>query len=452
MKKIIFCSLLLSFLLLNACQNTPGTPKNWNERPWCLMFYMEGGERDYFEQAYINQAAAACADSTARGWQEKTAMTVLYRPSPSWQHKPEWKGTHRFYAQKGKLVKDTVFQGEFIPSNDTTLADYIRWAKAKYPDHRYMLVLVGHGAGWYPKSEPPYSIEHLHDTTQPWHPFVTTAQIRNATRMSGGRLDMIYFNMCMMNQVESLAEWTEAARYIMATNNPTPDVGSNYNLLVRTLQQRGSFESNLIAFLDYQFGYWKEFEEACAMDITLTDMDAFPAILPAWKAITSQIMASLDDTVRATDPPAVFKSLYKPSYIQAFRDSWTRFGFSFGVDMRDYAYKAFSHTGNMALPPLIHQLDLAISQAIVYHNQTFEGNTLSYVITSPIRLWDYEEHKETYRQLEFNRQTGWDLWLETAYKECKNESETKLKVVNKVQGNNIMDENFNTKTGCVSSK
>ena len=201
-RSLLYC-LFLPLLLLSACQNTPSTPKSWNEKPWCLMFYMEGGERDYFEQSYINQAAAACADSTARGWQEKTAMTVLYRPSPSWQHKPEWKGTHRFYARQGRLVKDTVFQGEFIPSNDTTLADYIRWAKAKYPDHRYMLVLVGHGAGWYPKSEPPYSIEHLHDTTQPWHPFVTTAQIRNATRMSGGRLDMIYFNMCMMNQVES---------------------------------------------------------------------------------------------------------------------------------------------------------------------------------------------------------------------------------------------------------
>lgn len=69
-RSLLYC-LFLPLLLLSACQNTPSTPKSWNEKPWCLMFYMEGGERDYFEQAYINQAAAACADSTARGWQEK---------------------------------------------------------------------------------------------------------------------------------------------------------------------------------------------------------------------------------------------------------------------------------------------------------------------------------------------------------------------------------------------
>lgn len=410
-RTISILSLCLSALMLFSCLG----PTENQQKPWCLIFYMEGGERDYFEQAYIRQAAAACWDSTSQGWQQKTAMTVLYNPSPSWQEKKEWKGTHRFYTRNGQLVKDTVFHDEFISANDTTLGDYIRWARQKYPDHRYVLIPVGHGVGWYPISEPPYSVEHLRDTTLPWHPFITTAQLREAIAMSGGRIEMIYFNMCMMNQVESLAEWMESARYIMATNNPTPDVGSDYGMLVKTLQKEGDFKENMRQYLDWNFSIWKEFANGpFTPDLTLTDMDAFAQVLPAWKAFTNELLQSLGDTVRCTDAPARFGDSYEEGYIQAFRDSWTRYGFTFATDMRDYAYKAVSHTGNMDLIPLLRQVDEALANCCVFRRQHDDGNTLSFAITTPINIWDYTEHGDTYRNLRFCQETGWNQWIEKA--------------------------------------
>lgn len=411
-----------------GCSSSP--KENPDGKPWCVIFYMEGGERDYFEQAYVNQAAAACWDSTPAGWQEKTAMTVLYKPSDSWQVKPEWKGTHRYYVEKGKLVKESVYEGEFITSDVTSLADYLSWARNRYPGHRYLFIPVGHGVGWYPISEPPYSDEHLRDTTLPWHPFITTAQIRDAIALSGGKIEMIYFNMCLMNQVESLAEWIDAARYIVATNNPTPDVGSDYGMLIETLQKEGDFEENMSEFLSWNFGLWKEFADGpFTPDVIMTDMEAFASVLPAWKAFTDEILSSLNDTVRCTDAPAEFGGAFEEGYLNAFEDSWTRYGFTFATDMRDYAYKAFSHTGNMDLYPILRKLEKALQNACVFRAQYDKGNTLSYAVTSPRNLWKYGEHDSVYRSLRFCRETGWDQWVEKGYRRFSPDAEKSRLVV-----------------------
>lgn len=434
--RLHFSLMALTLFLLGIFSGcTPQPRENSQEKPWCVIFYMEGGERDYFEQAYVNQAAAACWDSTAQGWQEKMAMTVLYHPSESWQTKPEWKGTHRYYAQDGKLVKDSTWDSEFISSDVNTLADYLGWARNRYPDHRYVFIPVGHGVGWYPISEPPYSTEHLRDTTLPWHPFITTAQIRDAIALSGGKIEMIYFNMCLMNQVESLAEWMDAARYIVATNNPTPDIGSDYGMLIETLLKEGDFEENMCEFLSWNFSLWKEFADGpFTPDVIMTDMEAFASVLPAWKAFTSEILNSLGDTVRCTDAPAVLGNTFEKGYLKAFEDSWKRYGFTFATDMRDYAYKALSHTGNMNLYPILRQLESALQEACVFRAQFEIGadmNPLSYTITMPLDLWKYEEHDSVYQALRFCRETGWDQWLEKGYRHFSPDAqENQLRILN----------------------
>ena len=68
----------------------------------------------------------------------------------------------------------------------------------------------------------------------------------------------------------------------------------------------------------------------------------------------------------------------------------------------------------MDLIPLLRQVDEALANCCVFRRQHDDGNTLSFAITTPINIWDYTEHGDTYRNLRFCQETGWNQWIEKA--------------------------------------
>ncbi len=165
-------------------------------------------------------------------------------PNPDWNMPPamgredaaatrssDWTGVRRYYVLKDN---DTAVTGsqllEELPKTDmgdwNQLVQFVKWAKAKYPARKYMLVVWNHGDGWKTKSLGSQILKGISYDDETGNG-ITTVQLGQALGAMGG-LDIYASDACLMQMAEVVYELKNYAPVIIGSEETEPGDGWDY--------------------------------------------------------------------------------------------------------------------------------------------------------------------------------------------------------------------------------
>ena len=362
------------------------------------------------------------------------------------------------------LLKDDYIYGtqnekaEFFQPD--SIVNFMKYCQKVAPAKNYILVLSDHGGGYAVNDDYDKSLEKMGTRATCFDDNlagrgITCKEIRTALERSGMHLTMLYFDCCLMNNMETLSEVINLTDYVLASGHTNG--GGNHQAFVEELYNASAGD----AFTDAMSRYAKTCAQrnnmiwmlhgatwARNVDFVLTDMKKFPAILTALRDYVDFAIKNMGGA-QAEDFQYAASDCYQYSP-----------GFPL-YDLRDYCEKlqanAFGH-----LPNEWHYYDnlenaLQAAQVCHYYSIQSEGykeitpHWLSYNVSlgakgfigstilkkEPTKIYGYNKDgnlatvdisnlnltvlgkntpwfawSQTYHQLEFDKQTGWSRWLE----------------------------------------
>ena len=362
------------------------------------------------------------------------------------------------------LLKDDYIYGtqsekaEFFQPD--SIVNFMKYCQKVAPAKNYILVLSDHGGGYAVNDDYDKSLEKMGTRATCFDDNlagrgITCKEIRTALEKSGMHLTMLYFDCCLMNNMETLSEVINLTDYVLASGHTNG--GGNHQAFVEELYNASAGD----AFTDAMSRYAKTCAQRNSMiwmlhgatwarnvDFVLTDMKKFPAILTALRDYVDFAIKNMGGA-QAEDFQYAASDCYQYSP-----------GFPL-YDLRDYCEKlqanAFGH-----LPDEWHYYDnlenaLQAAQVCHYYSIQSEGykeitpHWLSYNVSlgakgfigstilkkEPTKIYGYNKDgnlatvdisnlnltvlgkntpwfawSQTYHQLEFDKQTGWSRWLE----------------------------------------
>lgn len=362
------------------------------------------------------------------------------------------------------LLKDDYIYGtqnekaEFFQPD--SIVNFMKYCQKVAPAKNYILVLSDHGGGYAVNDDYDKSLEKVGTRATCFDDNlagrgITCKEIRTALEKSGMHLTMLYFDCCLMNNMETLSEVINLTDYVLASGHTNG--GGNHQAFVEELYNASAGD----AFTDAMSRYAKTCAQrnnmiwmlhgatwARNVDFVLTDMKKFPAILTALRDYVDFAIKNMGGALAEDFQYAASDCYqYTPGYPL--------------YDLRDYCEKlqanAFGH-----LPNEWHYYDnlenaLQAAQVCHYYSIQSEGykeitpHWLSYNVSlgakgfigstilkkEPTKIYGYNKDgnlatvdisnlnltvlgkntpwfawSQTYHQLEFDKQTGWSRWLE----------------------------------------
>lgn len=111
-------------------------------------------------------------------------------------------------------------------NNPDSLQKFIKTAAAKYPAKNYILLLFGHGAGFRPAEETANADGYatrgcVYDKEIGKHTCLTADNIVSAVNGSGVKIPLIFFQCCLMANLENIAAYQHCTDYIVASDEVT---------------------------------------------------------------------------------------------------------------------------------------------------------------------------------------------------------------------------------------
>lgn len=255
-----------------------------------------------------------------KGYNEQYFLKLIEQVLPGFELE---KGTtYRFLLDPAKgyskekpqmqLTDDNIYGGRGNKVNmgdENTLLDFINWAEENYPAENYMLIMNDHGGGYMPHDDQPkaasadtrgiiyddgFNGEHL-----------MLPGIVNALKQAGIKFQDIYFEVCLMNNLEYLYEVSSYTDYVMASTYTAPGYGGDYKALYKELATNSDLVKAIQNYYDVLSKRWTDSDDPNAPsydDNTLTETAELIKGAPAIKAFVDQLCDSYTngtDSLRA---------------------------------------------------------------------------------------------------------------------------------------------------------
>ncbi len=217
----------------------------------------------------------------ALGKKSRVNFTALVKFSKPYQTKVECEGTRLLTQTKDSLVNERKYDANYRLDNPEHLANFIKETKEKLPASKYILVLWNHGNEFgasdkpvqdsYPEGQDDQSQSRaalLDDNTGY---IMSTYEMEKGIKDSGTKLDLIYFDACLMGMAETYCQLKDCSKYIMAAAHLTPGVGGNYAKLFTELEEKDSLTDAIKAYVPAAVTDWKN-SGAGSADLSCYDM------------------------------------------------------------------------------------------------------------------------------------------------------------------------------------
>lgn len=146
----------------------------------------------------------------------------------------DWTGAKRYLIRKDNntnaITSPVLFETDKVDMGDWKhLVDFGKWAKAKYPAKKYMLIVWNHGSGWKKSSKSLVDKGLSYDFETNNH--FTTPQLGMALKEIG-RLDVYGSDACLMQMVSIVYEIKDGITYIVGSEETEPGDGYTYNTML----------------------------------------------------------------------------------------------------------------------------------------------------------------------------------------------------------------------------
>lgn len=158
---------------------------------------------------------------------------------------------YRIYRYRNRTIVDkvTAWADDACSSDPATLCQVIQNVKENYPAQSYGLVMWSHGSGWLPSESVVNTLKSKicsfgvdvgpdGDMATDRNEFGTTApqmdiaDMAEGIRQSGVHFDYIFFDACLMQNIEVAYELKDVADYVIGNASSTTAYGGYYTHLV----------------------------------------------------------------------------------------------------------------------------------------------------------------------------------------------------------------------------
>lgn len=213
------------------------------DKEWTIMVFINAkNDLEYYGLKDLNEM-----EMTGSG-DKYNVVVELARAYGHDDSDDDWTGARRYLVQKDADAKNiTSPVVEELPDADMGdykhLADFAKWAKARYPARKYMLIVWNHGTGWMKSAKgPDRGISYDDETGH----HINTPQLGLALKEMGG-VDVYGSDACLMQMAEVVYELKDHAAYIAGSEETEPGDGYPYNVFLSALAARQTMAPDELA-------------------------------------------------------------------------------------------------------------------------------------------------------------------------------------------------------------
>lgn len=314
--KRIFVAMFAVFVVVFFSAAAPAAEWNWgspvpnSEREWTILVYSDGDnnlEKDALLD--LKEMEQGIADDG------KTEVIVLLdRAKGFYDGEGDWTDTRAFRVKKS--ISDDAINSELIANcgelnmgDPNTLEQFIRAAIKKYPSKKIALVLWNHGGGWVAMANDEDAPGAQNGTDELTINELRDVLAKTAPLASGGKFEMLNFDMCLMAQSEVIAACKPFVKYMTAGATVIPSIGMDYFNALKLFQQ--GLDTAEIAIKMIEIGT-KGFSAIGCESASLTAFDLSKAddFLSSFKKFSDKLSGIANEAWR--DVTRTF--FYAPSY------------------------------------------------------------------------------------------------------------------------------------------
>ena len=402
--------------ILSSCNTNDDIPVNNDDTEqladYTIIYYANGGgNADEYQMPMIGDFYGASAEAY-----EWVNVVVQYQYSSAENMKKqslfqdefcdEWGSkTVRWAIDPQKNLSSQMGDQENIYGTDNadctcpdSLTNFINWAAKNYPAKNYMLILNDHSNGYTPDDE---LAGHF-----------TAKSLKRAIANANVRLQTIYMQSSLMNNLEYQFELKDLCDYMMASTYVMPDDVGTLGLMVEILNAfYNDIEEGLSTFCSInvetsEYGF--DPETPIYTDLTVTRTTNLDKLGEMMREFTDRLC---DTYTNGTEQQ---KQLIDNCTKQAVK-----------IDATQPSYDATKYMASiMNALPEVYDDDFVQKMADTINSCILAQNFSSYLINHNY-IVDYSvllgvegslapwksTFDDTYGQLEFDRLVGWSRWI-----------------------------------------
>lgn len=306
----------------------------------------------------------------------------------------DWKGSRRYLISKdadtSKITSPVVMEIAKSDMGDwKNLAEFAKWAQARYPARHYALVIWNHGSGWNKERSGEAGKGISYDDETGSH--ITTPQLRQALEQTG-RIDILAMDACLMQMMEVAYEARAGADYIVASEEAEPADGHTYDTWLAPLAAAPATapaELSRIMVDSYVDHYQAAGHSATHSSINTANLHKLGQLLNGW---VSAVMAS-GDAANAKNA----------------RDRAQRFYYMGNKDLAHFIRLASAGSQDAGVKARGAELLDFLSSSVIRHNRAY-GSWYANASGLAIHLpWYYVP---SYDSLEWAKDSNWDDFIQ----------------------------------------
>lgn len=254
---------------------TPTPEPETKTAKYTVMFYAcAGGNLDEYLLSNLKEIA---------GGKKKDSINFvgLAKYSVNYQTVKDRDGVRYMTMTKEGLTDNKKYEINYRMDDPANLTAFINDAKKNFPAQKYILILWNHGGEFgngeklVQTSYPTGTRAALYDDniSKADSIALSTYELEKAIKDSGTKLDLIYFDCCLMGMAETYYQLKDCAHYGMATLHLTPGLGGDYTLLMDNLQNKPTLEEAIKDYVPKCVDGWHEVPgQADSLDLECYDL------------------------------------------------------------------------------------------------------------------------------------------------------------------------------------
>lgn len=357
------------------------------------------------------------------GYTPKVQFTAQVKYSAAWQEADdEWKGTRLYTLTDKGFTDEQVYGQSYRLDNPDHIADFIRKTKERLPAKKYILVLWNHGSefglwdqplGWsdYEETDTRGLVIDDNCSENGITSAISIFELEEGMKRSGVKLDMMYWDVCMMNMIENLYQIKDYTNYVLGAAHLTPGIGGNYAALIHALENHSDIPSAMKEYIPAMMIHWGELG---ICDLALTDMSKIDAVVEKFKPISERLYKSRQELEPSSQIALMYD--YCQKYIYYFYEEAS------STDLINAPRLLANNMLDGILSAKVTALILAVNEMIVEHGSINLPQGLQDIsigiswLTRTQYEYEYEGingYSTIYPLLRFNQVTSWSNYFKT---------------------------------------
>jgi hypothetical protein len=423
-RRALSCALLAAGLFLGGAQAQslpfPGTPVQ-QTADWTLMVYLCGDndietgailELTQMEQAIppgveivVLFDRSAGYSKAAGDWSGARLMRVRRAPPLDVRDAVERHATDSLPAQFSSEVLEDW--GKVDMSDPAVLQRFIERAAAQFPARRYALIPWNHGGGWRAMLVDDDAGDGRPGRgTMSVREFITAARTAAQRTLPRQRFDLILYDMCLMGELDVLAETQTAADYAVASPPVEPGQGTSYLTVLPLFRADISTRDLAAQVADRNIEFFNRLKRPSSFSAyDLSQMGAFTA---RFRELAAALTLHAP-TAYAPLTRAINFSTHHEDYFEDLKSGKNSFSSIEFFDWLDRIERAVPGLR----PGLIAEVR-ALAERLAYHRRTTDnlpqGRGLT--IYAPLRR---SLRNDKYNMSRFARESGMGQFFEALY-------------------------------------